>query len=466
MDTSILFSNIESLLKISEDFSTELKKILEKGPKGGIKEPFMLLLVNINAYKAYFSNWNNVNDLLNSNTKSSLSVFLKQREVRCQQGLLNLLSLPVTRLPQYEIVLHDILGTLPSIHTDYNFLKDAYQNLKSFVQELDSIRCRSENDAHILKIMRRMARFDGSLLEEGRRFVLEDEVHCVINKKKHEGLLTLFSDMLLFARYLHYSNKLKYKCHVPLTYATLIPDPETEEKNAIKLIVKVLPESGNAIEHDCVFLIAFPSVEMKDKWIAQVKQVLHSVATKKVFGVSIMRTNVEPTFLRKLLSYLSTTEFNTGDMQLVNANELYAKKIKQDADSGKEIEFSSPLVAASVLKLYVRELPETIITSELRCWFLELAGPEANAGQSELNRLYRAILSQLPSANRDTLKEIINCFHQIVNRNASKIDPYSFGKVYGASIFYGKGDVDPSELQWSINATEYMVKNYGDLFGT
>ena len=41
--------------------------------------------------------------------------------------------------------------------------------------------------------------------------------------------------------------------------------------------------------------------------------------------------------------------------------------------SGKNIEFPSPSLAASLLKLYLRELPEALL-AEMRCWFLELAG--------------------------------------------------------------------------------------------
>lgn len=50
-------------------------------------------------------------------------MFLQEREIETHQDLLNLLSLPLARLPQYEAILYDILGTLPSVHPDYAALK-------------------------------------------------------------------------------------------------------------------------------------------------------------------------------------------------------------------------------------------------------------------------------------------------------------------------------------------------------
>jgi len=310
-----------------------------------------------------------------------------------------------------------------------------------------------------------MARFDGSLMEEGRFFILEAEVSFIINKKKHSGMLSLFSDILLFARNSHYSNKLKYKRQVRLTYATLVNDPETEEKNAIKIVVRTLPESGNNYDQESSFLISFTSAEQKEKWVAHIQQVLRDIALKKVFGAPLSQSGEGmPRFLQKVLSYLYKADFSEENMSCVSGSDRNARKIKQDADSGRDIEFSSSVIAASVLKLYLRELPETIITSELRCWFLELAGPEANAEPVELNPLYRAVISQLPYPNKSTLKELIFCFSQIVNRN--KVTPHSFGEVFGGCLFYGKGTVEPAELQWSNNATEYMVQSYNELFGT
>eukprot|EP00026_Physarum_polycephalum_P003833 Phypoly_transcript_03849.p1 GENE.Phypoly_transcript_03849~~Phypoly_transcript_03849.p1 ORF type:complete len:698 (+),score=96.28 Phypoly_transcript_03849:77-2170(+) len=460
------FLTVENLAQISTDFYKELMLILEKWPKYGIKSPFVMLLNVASQYKEYVSNWNTIHEML-GNTKSAMTAFLHDRAIKSQQDLLNLLSLPLTRLHQYEAVLHEILGTLPTVHADYSALRDAYQQLKNFVQELDNVRHRSENGACILRIMRRMVNFDGSLMEEGRLFIYEDQVTFVIGKKKHNGVISLFSDILLLARYAHYSNNLKYKCQVSLTHCTIFPTTELDDKNTFTFRIKVRdPDNSFNNEKEQAFLVYTSTAEAKDKWLTHLNKTVQNVEAKKVFGASLLKCKEMPPFLKKLLAYLnnSVTDMSDDEFLRVNSGTTQIQKIKQDADLGKNVEFPSPSLAASLLKLYLRELPEALL-AELRCWFLELAS-EGQAPDGDSNKFYKMVISSLPRLQKEILTELMRFFSDLTKPKnpPNKISPRSIGITFGSNLFYGKGDVEPADLQLVSSATEYMVTHYSELF--
>jgi len=301
-----VFSNIESLHQISVDVSKELTIVLEKWPKKGIRGPFVMLLNVVTAYKHYIANWNNVHEILDNN-KSPVSIFLQERAHKSQQDLLNLLSLPLTRLPQYEAVLLEILSTLPSIHVEYPSLRDIYQQLKSFVQELDSIRHRSENSACILRIMRRMVKYDGSLVEEGRLFIYEDQVSFTKNKKKYHGVMSLFSDSVLLARYGHYSNSLKFNSHLRLNNCAVEADGSSvsifgssDKLWSFRLKIRETSDITGLIEKEHAILISTTSSESKEKWLTMINKVIQNLENIRVFGATLTKYKEFPPFFKEI----------------------------------------------------------------------------------------------------------------------------------------------------------------------
>jgi len=156
-----------------------------------------------------------------------------------------------------------------------------------------------------------------------------------------------------------------------------------------------------------------------------------------------------------------------GEEELFKANghHIQIQKIKLDADTGKTVEFLNPTIAATLLKTYLRELPEALL-AEMRCWFFELASEESSE-KNESIKLYRAVVSNLPSLQKEMLMELMRFFSNITkprNGVANKISPRSIGTTFGVHLFYGKGDAEPSDLQLINIATEYMINHFDEIF--
>lgn len=268
--------------------------------------------------------------------------------------------------------------------------------------------------------------------------------------------------ILLFARYAHYSNNLKYKCHVRLLHCTISPSTELEDKNTFRLKVKAF-DSSFTNEKELTFLIYAPTPEAKEKWLTHLQKVVQNIEAKRVFGASLLKCKEMPFFLKKLLAYLnnSVTDMSDDEFLRVNSGTTQIQKIKHDADSGKNVEFPSPSLAASLLKLYLRELPEALL-AEMRCWFLELAGEEAS---TDSHKFYKLVIASLPRLQREILSELMRFFSDLTKKNPpNKITPRAVGITFGSNLFYGKGDVEPADLQLVNSATEYMVSHYSEFF--
>merc|ERR1712137_1502606 len=122
--------------------------------------------------------------------------------------ILDLLILPVQRIPRYRMLLAEIYKNTWEEHPDYKALGDACNIINETAQSIEDAQEKYANMNKIiaiqqdLKVSKKMEKELGALLQADRKFSLEGVLMCSENDSSdtHSRKVILFNDMLLVTR--------------------------------------------------------------------------------------------------------------------------------------------------------------------------------------------------------------------------------------------------------------------------
>eukprot|EP01128_Nolandella_sp_AFSM9_P004967 TRINITY_DN2347_c0_g1_i1.p1 TRINITY_DN2347_c0_g1~~TRINITY_DN2347_c0_g1_i1.p1 ORF type:complete len:962 (+),score=247.74 TRINITY_DN2347_c0_g1_i1:25-2886(+) len=158
-----------------------------------------------------------------------------------------------------------------------------------------------------------------------------------------------------------------------------------------------------------------------------------------------------PHIIEKSIGFLMETGLNAEGLFRVPGSTLVVNFYKDMFNSGKAIEVDfmeegkedslTPENIASLLKLYLRELPEPLFTNEKENAFSALMEDEED--EEERIDKYRELISSLPSVNQETVKKLLNFLMQVSANSSTNMmhaDNLSivFGEMAGVFARHGK----------------------------
>jgi len=133
-------------------------------------------------------------------------------------------------------------------------------------------------------------------------------------------------------------------------------------------------------------------------------------------------------------------------------------------DLGNEIIYKDPVLAASVLKDFLRDLPEVIFTEELKYWFLELGRDDPHDNDKENIQIYKTLISKMPSVNKEVLGLIMQLLYNVaLHSDTNKMNAYNLGIYFGPTLFL-KRNQEPNDAHAIGKVIEFMVTNYALIF--
>jgi Rho GTPase-activating protein 1 len=158
-----------------------------------------------------------------------------------------------------------------------------------------------------------------------------------------------------------------------------------------------------------------------------------------------------------------------------SANTLTVKKVQELLNSGQEVDFEehgeqSVHVAAVILKTFLRELEEPLLTFELYddvIDFQQISG--GPSGHHKIERLAIAksmILQRLPEDNYKLLKFVVEFLVKIMDRSdLNKMTASNLAIVFGPNLMWSKNKQASFTTITNINHfTEYLLKNHDLIF--
>ncbi|XP_038596325.1 rho GTPase-activating protein 45 isoform X2 [Tachyglossus aculeatus] len=260
---------------------------------------------------------------------------------------------------------------------------------------------------------------------------------------------------------------------------------------------------------ECNSYVYFQGAECEECCLACHKKCLETLAIQcghkklqgklQLFGqdfqeVSRSTADGIPFIIKKCICEIERRALKTKGIYRVNGVKTRVEKLCQAFENGKElVELSqaSPHDISNVLKLYLRQLPEPIISFRLYHELMGLAKEslkaeaEAKAGRGRAEELaeelerdlmamagkLRELLLELPPENRATLKYLLRHLRRIVEvEQDNKMTPGNLGIVFGPTLLRPR----PTEATVSLSSlvdyphqariVETLISFYGIVF--
>ncbi|KAL2134762.1 hypothetical protein VTI74DRAFT_10918 [Chaetomium olivicolor] len=177
-----------------------------------------------------------------------------------------------------------------------------------------------------------------------------------------------------------------------------------------------------------------------------------------------------PAVVDDIISSMKQMDLSVEGVFRKNGNIKKLGELVEKLDKEEEVDFSTTHVVqvAALLKRYLRELPDPLMTHKLyRLW---LAGAKIQDEQ-KMRHCLHLTCCLLPKANRDCL-EILFCFlkwvgsfHQVDDESGSKMDIKNLSTVIAPNVLFDKNKTSSldSDPMFAIEAVEVLISNIEEM---
>ncbi|KAE8630828.1 hypothetical protein XENTR_v10000980 [Xenopus tropicalis] len=169
------------------------------------------------------------------------------------------------------------------------------------------------------------------------------------------------------------------------------------------------------------------------------------IQCKKVFGVQLKDLHVNglvtegiPTLVWNIVEYLRTIGMDQEGLFRVNGNVKMVEQLKLKYESGEQPILGEEMdvhSAASLLKLFLREMPDGVITTALLPKFIE--GYQSRGSDTQRESSLKDLLKQLPDSHYSLLKYLCHFLTQVVEHcGENRMNVHNLATVFGPSCFH------------------------------
>ncbi|XP_064917591.1 protein FAM13A isoform X11 [Columba livia] len=194
----------------------------------------------------------------------------------------------------------------------------------------------------------------------------------------------------------------------------------------------------------------------------------------KLFGVSLLELqrqglskNGIPIIVWNIVEYLTQHGMAQEGLFRVNGSMKMVEQLRLQYERGEEVELvkdGDVYSAASLLKLFLRELPDGIITSALHPRFIQLYQDSRNDMQKESN--LKELLKELPDAHYCLLKYLCQFLVKVAEHHVeNRMNLCNLATVFGPNCFHVPSGFEGIKEQEICNKImTKMLENYNTLF--
>ncbi|XP_073457036.1 protein FAM13A isoform X3 [Aquarana catesbeiana] len=234
--------------------------------------------------------------------------------------------------------------------------------------------------------------------------------------------------------------------------------------------------------HDCsLFLCSFKQSKAAVRLKEDMKKVVvrpgrgqPTVPCRKVFGVPLRDLHKEglvvngvPALVWNVVEYLRSEGVTHEGLFRVNGNVKVVEQLRLKYESGEPLsllEDGDVYSAASLLKLFLREMPDGVISTALLPKFIQIYQETGSDAQRE-NRL-KELIHELPDTHYSLLKYLCHFLTQVVERHAeNKMNIYNLATVFGPNCFHVSPGFEGMKQQEVCNKiVAKLLEDYSKFF--
>ncbi|KAI1238543.1 hypothetical protein IHE44_0013277 [Lamprotornis superbus] len=196
----------------------------------------------------------------------------------------------------------------------------------------------------------------------------------------------------------------------------------------------------------------------------------------KVFGVSLVELQQQglskngiPIVVWNIVEYLTQHGMTQEGLFRVNGSMKMVEQLRLQYERGEEVELvkdADVYSAASLLKLFLRELPDGVITSALHPRFIQLYQEDVSRNDTQKESYLKELLKELPDAHYCLLKYLCQFLIKVAEHHIeNRMNLCNLATIFGPNCFHVPSGFEGMKEQEICNKimTE-MLENYNNLF--
>ncbi|XP_026788995.3 protein FAM13A isoform X2 [Pangasianodon hypophthalmus] len=193
----------------------------------------------------------------------------------------------------------------------------------------------------------------------------------------------------------------------------------------------------------------------------------------RVFGVSLMElSNLGlvkdgvPSVLRSMVEYLRQHGLQQEGLFRVSASVRAVESLKQRLDRGEEVDLEQEAevcTVASLLKLYLRELPEGLVHSSIHNKLIQLHN---KSNEDEFCKDMQELLLKLPDVHYSVLRYLCHFLTQVEQQQChNRMTAFNLATVFGPNVFHVSSGFEGIQEQDVCNKImARLIENYSTIF--
>ncbi|XP_035255872.1 rho GTPase-activating protein 22 isoform X1 [Anguilla anguilla] len=248
----------------------------------------------------------------------------------------------------------------------------------------------------------------------------------------------------------------------------LTANPEEPGRHLFEIVPGGVGEKDRAaISHEAFLLMANSQTDMDD-WVKAIRRVIWSPFGGGIFGQRLEDTvqyekkfghRLAPLLVEQCVDFIREQGLNEEGLFRMPGQANLVKELQDAFDCGDKPLFDSNTdvhTVASLLKLYLRELPEPVVPFAKYQDFLtcaQLLGKDEEEGMQELTKQVKT----LPQANYNLLKYICKFLDEVQSHaNENKMSVQNLATVFGPNILRPKME-DPVTIMEGTSMVQHLM---------
>ncbi|XP_053357495.1 protein FAM13A isoform X2 [Clarias gariepinus] len=194
-------------------------------------------------------------------------------------------------------------------------------------------------------------------------------------------------------------------------------------------------------------------------------QRVFGVALTELSRLGLVKDGV-PSVMRSMVEFLRQHGLQQEGLFRVSASVRAVESLKQRLDRGDEVALEHEVevcAVASLLKLYLRELPEGLVHSDIHNTLVQLYN-ESN--EDEFCKNMRELLLKLPDVHYSVLRYLCHFLTQVEQQQShNRMTAFNLATVFGPNVFHVSPGFEGIQEQDVCNKiTARLIEDYSTIF--